>query len=222
MLDLVKRAERFARERHHGQFRKGAAMEPYTIHLKEVAALVEKWNGSEAAIATAWLHDTVEDCPPTSITDLNQLFGAKIANFVSELTDNKSLPKEERKRLQIENASKKSVQASLVKLADKTSNVGALSTSPPSDWSLRRRLEYIAWAKSVVSHLPNLPVKGLNEFERRCEQAELQAYIDLGTTRQAQNAALRVIERRAGRMGATQEQSDNLLKHLMESTLIKE
>ena len=43
MLDLVKRAERFARERHAGQFRKGAAREPYTINLEEVASLVEKW-----------------------------------------------------------------------------------------------------------------------------------------------------------------------------------
>jgi len=42
MLDLIKRAERFARERHAGQFRKGAAREPYTIHLEVVAYLVEK------------------------------------------------------------------------------------------------------------------------------------------------------------------------------------
>ena len=61
MSDLISRAERFARVRHEGQFRKGKAKEPYTNHLVEVAALVERWSGSESAIAAAWLHDTVED-----------------------------------------------------------------------------------------------------------------------------------------------------------------
>ena len=64
MNDLINRAERFARGRHEGQFRKGKSQEPYTIHLEEVAVLVERWSSSERAIAAAWLHDTVEDCPP--------------------------------------------------------------------------------------------------------------------------------------------------------------
>ena len=57
MSDLISRAERFARVRHEGQFRKGKAKEPYTNHLVEVAALVERWSGSESAIAAAWLTD---------------------------------------------------------------------------------------------------------------------------------------------------------------------
>ena len=57
MSDLISRAERFARVRHEGQFRRGKAKEPYTNHLVEVAALVERWSGSESAIAAAWRHD---------------------------------------------------------------------------------------------------------------------------------------------------------------------
>ena len=53
MSDLISRAERFARVRHEGQFRKGKAKEPYTNHLVEVAALVERWSGFESAIAAA-------------------------------------------------------------------------------------------------------------------------------------------------------------------------
>ena len=121
MTDLVKRAERFARERHHGQSRKRAAREPYTIQLEEVASLVENWGGSEEAIAAAWLHDVVEDCSPTNLTDIAELFGNSIAGFVSELTDDKSLPKQRRKEFQLENACKKSPEAALVKLADKSS-----------------------------------------------------------------------------------------------------
>ena len=107
MNDLISRAERFARVCHEGQFRKGKAKEPYVNHLEEVAKLTERWGGGENAIAAAWLHDTVEDCPPTSFADLASLFGDEIAGIVAELTDDKSLPKAERKRKQLENASHK-------------------------------------------------------------------------------------------------------------------
>jgi hypothetical protein len=206
MTGLISSAERFARVRHEGQFRKGKAQEPYTIHLEEVAALVERWSGSERAIAAAWLHDTVEDCPPTSVAELEALFGKEIAGIVAELTDDKSLPKAERKKQQILNAPKKSNEASLVKLADKTSNIRAIANSPPDGWSLERRLEYIGWANTVVGHLPLLPKEGFAEFLRRCDQAELNAYDDLGTVRQAQNASLRLLERRAKRLGANESE----------------
>ena len=74
MNDLISRAERFARVCHEGQFRKGKAKEPYVNHLEEVAKLTERLGGGENAIAAAWLHDTVEDCPPTSFADLASLF----------------------------------------------------------------------------------------------------------------------------------------------------
>ena len=219
MSDLFSRAERFARARHAGQFRKGKAQEPYTIHLEEVAALVGRWSGSENAIAAAWLHDTVEDCPPTSVAELEALFGKDIAGIVAELTDDKSLPKAERKEQQILNASKKSNETSLVKLADKTSNIGAIANSPPDGWSLERRLEYIAWANTVVGNLPFLPAEGLSEFLRRCDQAELNAYDDLGTVRQAQNASLRILERRAKRLGASEVKIRKFILGFLDGTL---
>ena len=222
MKDLLSRAERFARLRHSGQFRKGAAKEPYTIHLEEVTSLVEKWGGTKHAIAAAWLHDTIEDCPPTSIDELKDNFGSSVASIVSELTDNKSLPKQDRKLLQIENAQKKSPEAALVKLADKTSNVGVLTKSPPTGWSLQRRLDYISWAIKVVSKLCKLPKEVLDLFSIRCDQAELQAYIDLGTERMAQNAAMRIMERKSLRNGATRLQTDRLLLNLMKGTLAKD
>ena len=179
MNDLISRAERFARVCHEGQSRKGKAKEPYTIHLEEVASLTERWGGGENAIAAAWLHDTVEDCPPISSADLASLFGDEIAGIVAELTDDKSLPKAERKRKQVENAPHKSNDASLVKLADKTSNVGAIGKSAPAGWSLERRLAYISWADEVVERLPFAPKEGLDEFFKRYDIAELYAY---GTT----------------------------------------
>jgi len=215
MNDLISRAERFARVCHGGQFRKGKAKEPYVNHLEEVAKLTERWGGGENAIAAAWLHDTVEDCPPTSFADLASLFGDEIAGIVAELTDDKSQPKAERKRRQVENATKKSNDASLVKLADKTSNVGAIGKSPPADWSLERRLAYLNWANEVVERLPFTPKEGLDEFFKRYDIAELDAYDDLGTVRQGENAALRVIERRAKRLGASDEKIKQMVLSFM-------
>lgn len=78
-MDIVENAELFARERHAGQFRKGKAKEPYVTHLEEVYSLVKQWGGSDIEQAAAWLHDTVEDCPPTSLLELEQEFGTDIA-----------------------------------------------------------------------------------------------------------------------------------------------
>ena len=71
----------------------------------------------------------------------------------------------------------------------------------------------------MVSALPNLPKKGLNEFKRRCEQAELQAFIDQDSERQAQNAALRIMEQKVFRSGKSQESADQFRLKLMSDTL---
>ena len=218
-MDIVENAERFARERHAGQFRKGKAKEPYVTHLEEVCDLVKQWGGSDIEQAAAWLHDTVEDCPPTSLLELEQEFGTDIAQIVGELTDDKSLPKAERKALQVHNAPKKTASAALVKLADKTSNIGALSKSPPDGWDLQRRLDYVDWAQRVVDALPYKHVAGIKEFEKRCDLAILQAYEDLGSARQAQNAALEMLSRKAKRAGLDHAQAENFIKNFVKSNL---
>jgi (p)ppGpp synthase/HD superfamily hydrolase len=162
---MIPTAEAFARERHAGQTRKGAAAEPYIVHVEEVARLTAGWGGSETAVMAAWLHDTVEDCPPTSLDEIAGLFGADVARIVGELTDDKSLPKAERKRLQVVNAAHKSPEACLVKIADKTSNVSALRLSPPADWSRDRMRAYLDWVEAVMdalAHKPEGPLSALS------------------------------------------------------------
>jgi hypothetical protein len=68
-----------------------------------------------------------------------------------EVTDDKSLPKAERKRKQVESAPKTTREAKLIKLADKTSNLRAVANSPAPNCSVERRLEYVDWAKKVVA-----------------------------------------------------------------------
>jgi guanosine-3',5'-bis(diphosphate) 3'-pyrophosphohydrolase len=106
-------------------------------------------------LAAAALHDTIEDTETTR-AELEAEFGAKVADVVVEMTDDKSLPKMERKRLQIEHAQEMSEEAALVKLADKICNLRDMVASPPEGWSFERRVEYFDWAKAVVDGLPRV------------------------------------------------------------------
>lgn len=155
-MTIADEARRFAQAAHDGQTRKGAAAEPYFIHLVEVADLVAAWGASEEVIAAAWLHDTVEDCAVMP-GDILSRFGAGIAAMVAEVTDDKTLPKAERKRLQVRNGPHKSPGAALIKVADKVSNLRALVASPPAAWPVERQAAYADWAAEVVGGLPNLP-----------------------------------------------------------------
>ncbi|RME15461.1 MAG: bifunctional (p)ppGpp synthetase/guanosine-3',5'-bis(diphosphate) 3'-pyrophosphohydrolase, partial [Alphaproteobacteria bacterium] len=155
--DLVDRARAFACRAHRGQTRKGAGRAPYIVHLEEVARLVAEFGGDEVAIAAAWLHDTVEDCPEVTPEVIAARFGTEVAAVVAELTDDKSLPRAERKRLQRVHAPRRSARAALVKAADKISNVRAIATSPPVGWDTARRADYVDWASAVVAALPPLP-----------------------------------------------------------------
>jgi (p)ppGpp synthase/HD superfamily hydrolase len=151
-LVLVSRAADFAARCHAGQRRKGAAKEPYVNHLAEVAELLAvATDGSDAAlVAAGWLHDTIEDSGTTR-DELVEQFSADVAALVIECTDDKTLPKAERKRLQIEHAPHLTGRARMIKLADKISNLRSLIYSPPDDWERERLIDYLDWADKVVA-----------------------------------------------------------------------
>ena len=99
-------------------------------------------------------------------------WGEDVARVVDEVTDDKSLPKAERKQKQVEEAAKKSHRAKLIKLADKTSNLRAITASPSPDWSVKRRLAYVAWARDVVAGLRGTNAWLEDEFDRAAEAAD--------------------------------------------------
>ncbi len=167
---LLARAFHFACKCHAQQKRKGAAGEPYVNHLADVARRVAEATGGVdiGLIAAALLHDTIEDVG-VSREDLVIAFGEDIAALVVEVTDDKSLEKAERKRLQVVNAPDKSDRAKMLKLADKASNVRAMVASPP-DWPDRRKREYADWAEAVAAGL-----RGVNETLERELDAALEA-----------------------------------------------
>lgn len=169
---FLARAVAFAAHAHAGHRRRGKAQEPYFNHLAEVAHLVaEATAGRDAhVIAAAYLHDTVEDVGVTA-EELRAAFNDDVAALVLEVTDDKSLAKAERKRLQIVNAPHKSDRAKLIKLADKTSNLRALVLSPP-DWPLARRREYVVWARAVAEGLSGANAYLESRFEEAADRAE--------------------------------------------------
>jgi GTP diphosphokinase / guanosine-3',5'-bis(diphosphate) 3'-diphosphatase len=171
-LAVLRAADAAARWHAH-QRRKGAAKEPYINHLLEVASLVaEATLGDDPdLVVAALLHDAIEDQQVPSEMIARE-FGSKVAAIVDEVTDDKSLEKAERKRLQVETASKKSTQAKLIKLADKTSNLRAITFSPSPEWSVRRRLDYINWAKTVVAALRGTSSWLEQQFDHAAEAAE--------------------------------------------------
>lgn len=150
-IHRILEALQFAAQKHRDQRRKDIEASPYINHPIALANVLWREAGVHEAdvICAALLHDTVEDTNTTR-EELIERFGKKIAALVMEVTDDKTLRKPERKRLQIEHAAHISRKAKLVKLADKISNLRDVAASPPKDWPLKRRQEYFDWAKQVV------------------------------------------------------------------------
>lgn len=153
-LGLLLKAAAFAADKHRNQRRKDAHASPYINHPISLANVLKNEGGiaDATALAVALLHDTIEDTDATS-EELEGIFGKEITAIVLEVTDDKSLPKEERKRLQVEHARSISHRAKLVKLADKICNLRDLLASPPMEWPDERKLAYFDWSKAVVDGL---------------------------------------------------------------------
>jgi GTP diphosphokinase / guanosine-3',5'-bis(diphosphate) 3'-diphosphatase len=151
---MIFSALKFSADKHAKQRRKGPEDTPYINHPIEVAEIlinVAAVSDTNTLVA-ALLHDTIEDTD-TRQDELESLFGSSVLALVMECTDDKSLPKADRKRLQVEHAPHKSPQAKLIKIADKISNVRDIVKGPPVDWSFERIQEYLDWSECVVSGL---------------------------------------------------------------------
>lgn len=154
---FISKAAQFAAQKHKGQERKDRNSSPYIIHPISVARVIAEVGGIDdpQILAAALLHDTLEDTK-TSSEELEAIFGKKVCQLVEEVTDDKSLPKAERKKRQIKHAATLSPDAVLIKLGDKISNVIDVTNSPPTRWSLERRKDYLDWAAAVIDNCPKV------------------------------------------------------------------
>ena len=163
----------FAAEKHQGHVRKNSQHSPYITHPLLVAkAIFEVGEIQNTSILTAAiLHDTIEDTPTTKDEIITQ-FGEDVLSIVMEVTDDKDLPKMERKRLQVVHAPDLSYEAKIIKLADKLVNCCDILYDPPEDWTLKRRQDYIQWGADVIYRIRGTDPRLEAAFDRVMDQAE--------------------------------------------------
>lgn len=165
-VGVILKAMRFSAEKHNEQRRKDAKSSPYINHPIEVAETL--WRVGEVRdmtlLVAAILHDTIEDTNTTA-EEIKTEFGEEVLSLVCEVTDDKSLPKQTRKQLQIEHAPHKSHKAKLLKIADKINNIHDIIKSPPEAWTLERRQEYLLWSEKVVAGLRGVSPKLESQYD---------------------------------------------------------
>lgn len=113
------------------------------------------------------LHDTIEDTD-TTYEELVKEFGVSVANIVLEVTDDKSLPKDQRKRNQVMHVPYISDKAKIVKLCDKLYNLRDLTKQPPKGYTIERIQGYCIWARLVLQG-----IRGLNLAVEKCLDDEI-------------------------------------------------
>ena len=148
----------YAATHHRDQRRKDRDGTPYINHpiaLLQILA-VEAGVTDTDVLCAAVLHDVVEDGAQSDDerarreAEIEAQFGRQVLDIVRDVTDDKALPKEERKQQQIDHARQLVHGAKLVKLADKTANLRDVAHNPPTSWPLERRRAYFDWARAVV------------------------------------------------------------------------
>ncbi len=193
------RALAFAAEAHANQRRKGAAQEPYINHLIEVMDLVARATGghdTELLIA-ALLHDVVEDTA-VSREALMEAFGARVAGIVQEVSDDMSIPKDERRRRRIAAMPHKTPEARMVKIADVISNLRAIAASPPAGWTADRKLGYLDGCHQLID-----AGRGANPeleawFDETCAETERTIRELAATDAEGKEGATRHLESAVG------------------------
>lgn len=121
---LLRRAINFAAKKHEGQRRDGG--EPYIHHPLRVASVISIYVEDEEVLAAAILHDTLEDTN-TTLQELRDIFGNRVARMVNELTYKGNL----RHRIETKNAM-------LIKLADRLDNLADMQT-----WTRNKKALYL-------------------------------------------------------------------------------
>ena len=151
-MNLVLKATQFAALKHCDQRRKDGKT-PYIIHPISVAVILAEIGSIDdlEILSAALLHDTLEDTD-TSAHELDKNFGSRVRIIVEELTDNDMLTFSQRKQMQIDNAPYLSKDATLVRIADKISNVSDVIENPPPEWNQKRCNKYVDWAEAVMNN----------------------------------------------------------------------
>ena len=132
-IALVRKAYEFAAKKHADQKRRSG--EPYIIHPTQVANILARMKMDEETLAAAFLHDVVEDTD-TTLQQLKEMFGAKVAMLVDGVTKLGKIEYISKEERQIENYRKmflamaQDIRVVIIKLADRLHNMRTMKYMP--------------------------------------------------------------------------------------------
>lgn len=115
-------------EWHKYQIRKVGNI-PYVSHLMSVAALVFENGGCEDEAIAALCHDAVEDVD-IPLSQIEGLFGSKVAKIVDALSEDKAISKDDRKAAYVESIANSNKSVALVSACDKLHNLRGYCRNP--------------------------------------------------------------------------------------------
>jgi len=136
-IDLVEKAYNFGTQIHKGQFRQSG--EPYISHPLSVAKILTEWRADDVTIASALLHDVLEDSDePYDVLykKIQKIFSKEIANIIQSVSKLDKDGFSSAIERQVENfrrmipAMLKDLRVILIKLADRTHNIRTISFLP--------------------------------------------------------------------------------------------
>lgn len=131
MGSTLNKAIVFATKAHEGQFRKGTNI-PYILHPLEAAAIVGTITQDDEILAGAVLHDVIEDTN-TTINEIKDLFGERVAELVASESENKRENEAAestwkiRKLETLEHLQTAPIDVKIITLGDKLSNMRAIN-----------------------------------------------------------------------------------------------
>ncbi len=164
--DLLNRAYVFSVRRHGSQTR--ASGDPYFSHPIEVAGILTRYRLDTATIATALLHDTVEDTT-TSLGEIEKSFGSEVAKLVDGVTKLSKIELQSKEENQAENfrkfvlAMSADLRVLLVKLADRLHNMRTLKYIKDDD--KRRRIA----RETLEIYAPLAERIGMRDFQEELQ-----------------------------------------------------
>ena len=193
--DLLNRAYVFSLKAHGSQ--KRASGDPYFSHPVEVAGILTDYKLDGMTIATALLHDTVEDTVAT-LQQIQDSFGPEIAKLVDGVTKLSTLELRSEKTKQAENfrklllAMSSDIRVLLVKLADRLHNMRTLNFLKKPD--RRRRIA----AETMEIYAPLAERIGMHRIK---EELEDLSFAELHPeARESINARLEFLRAKAGNL----------------------
>ncbi len=174
-LNKIKRAFKYAKTLHAGQFR--VSGEPYIMHPVAVAEIVATLGLDTDSVCAALLHDTVEDCGnKISLEIIRKEFGESVEQLVDGLTKLVQIPFDDKEEEQMENLRKmflamaKDVRVIFIKLCDRLHNMRTLGVKPDP----KRRLTAL---ETMHVYAPLAHRLGIQKIKQELENLSLE-YLD--------------------------------------------